>query len=129
MHLINKHVDSLMEKVDTYLENGSGWAVLKINSINIMITKYSPISSGTHLKLPPGIKGKKALVNVYSRDEKCLLWCLLAYKHPEVKPILPNLRLFQHEVNMDKIAFPTPLSQLDHVEDQNGLSITGWFIC
>ena len=39
---IEKHISEIVNEVDEYQENGSGWVALNVESITLMITKYSP---------------------------------------------------------------------------------------
>ena len=41
---IKKHIDRLDTKVDEFLRNGSGWVVENIKQIDVMMTKYNPMS-------------------------------------------------------------------------------------
>ena len=50
-----KYSDALVDKIDKYLINGSGWVVDSVESMNIMMTKYNPIGAGTYIKLPAEI--------------------------------------------------------------------------
>ena len=36
---VSKHIETLIEKIETYASMGSGWIVNNIESINIMVTK------------------------------------------------------------------------------------------
>ena len=40
---IKKHVDRLDEKVDKYIQNGSGWIVEDVKQLDVMIAIYNPI--------------------------------------------------------------------------------------
>ena len=52
-----------------------------INQIKIQISKSKKTRAGTYIKLPDLLKYKKAIVNIKNDDDKCIEWCLLAYKH------------------------------------------------
>ena len=39
---IEKHISEIVNEVDEYQENGSGWVALNVESITLLITKYVP---------------------------------------------------------------------------------------
>ena len=41
---IKKHIDRLDNKVDEFIRNGSGWVVENVKQIDVMMTKYDPMS-------------------------------------------------------------------------------------
>lgn len=40
---IKKHADRLDQKVDKYMENGSGWIVEDVKQLDVMIAIYNPM--------------------------------------------------------------------------------------
>ena len=57
----------------------SGFAITKIIFLDIHILKSDPLQASYLLK---EIKFKKAVVNIQNKDNKCLLWSVLAHLHP-----------------------------------------------
>ena len=56
----------------------------KINQIIIQLSKSKKTKAGSYIQTPEILKYKKAIVNIKNmNDDKCLEWCLLAYKHYE----------------------------------------------
>ena len=55
----------------------------KINQIIIQLSKSKKTKAGSYFKTPEVLQYKKAIVNIKNTDDKCLEWCLLAYKHYE----------------------------------------------
>ena len=39
---IEKHISEIVNDIEEYVENGSGWVALNVESITLMITKYTP---------------------------------------------------------------------------------------
>ena len=121
-----QHISSLENKIEEYLKKGSGWMVENVKMINLMMTKYQPMG-GSYIKLPKALEGKTSLLNIKNKDEKCLLWSLLAALHPEIKVNrnrVASYRQFENELDMKGITYPVSSYQLDKVERQNSLAIS-----
>ena len=122
---ISKHIVMLVEKIELYVRNGSGWNIENAEEIKVMITKYSPVAS-SFIKLPKQLKGKTSLLNIDNRDNKCFLWSCLAALHPEItqhRTRVGKYYAFENELNMDGIDYPVSLNQIKRVEMQNNLAI------
>ena len=40
---VQEHINRIMPKIEQYIRNGSGWSVIGLKNIDIMITKYTPM--------------------------------------------------------------------------------------
>ena len=50
-----------------------------IETLNVEIYKYKPISGGSYIPTPPKYVGKKAIVNIHNKkDNFCLLYSCIA---------------------------------------------------
>ena len=67
--------DRLLEKVEGFQEQGSGWTLIEIVNLMVNINGYAPLQGAlsTFVKLPQDIQNKKAVVNVKNTDEYCFL--------------------------------------------------------
>ena len=52
-------------------ENGSGWQFDRVQSYDIIVTRFQPTKGGTYLKLSKELKAHKACINVKNNDNKC----------------------------------------------------------
>ena len=89
---VEHHINMLVDKIDNYIRNGSGWIVGNMNHLSIMSTKYHPMRGSSYIELPKEIKNKKSLINIQNNDQKCIAWCILAHKHPQPNKH-PNIKL------------------------------------
>ena len=37
----------------------------------------------SYIELPKEIKNKRSLISIQNDDQKCIVWCILAHKHPQ----------------------------------------------
>ena len=44
-------VDNILEKVDTFQNQGSGWIFSKVNNLDLHIAKYQPIAAQSYKDL------------------------------------------------------------------------------
>ena len=75
--------------IDIWVNNGSGWNVELIESQNINISTYRPLSESFYINWPVDLKiPKKGVINIKKKDSKSFWWCDLRHinfsrKHPE----------------------------------------------
>ena len=70
----------IQEKIENFINNGSGWTLQNIEHIELKVAKYKPLLPGSYIRLPKHIEDKKAVLNIQNQDLKCFTWCLLAHK-------------------------------------------------
>ena len=49
---------------------GSGWVIDGLKSLQLNITKYTPMRIGRYMPLPPNIKNKQSLLNLQNQDNQ-----------------------------------------------------------
>ena len=86
--IINKeNIDTSLENQTNYINeyirerelNESNWVFNKVVSVRLDIFQYQSLVGGTFIKLP-FISSK--ILNIVNKDNKCFVWCVLAYLHP-----------------------------------------------
>lgn len=136
-NVIAKHLMYLEE----FQEQGSGWALDKICSLELRLNKYSPLNGGSFIDLPKQIKNKRACLNVMNRDNQCFQYAVLAglYYNPEhdgkrhSKPNRPNnntiveyYRSYLNKLDMTGISYPVRICEIKKFEKQNlGVEVNG----
>ena len=55
---VQHHINMLVDKIDNYIRNGSGWIVDNVNHLSIMSTKYHPMRGSSYIELPKEINDK-----------------------------------------------------------------------
>ena len=69
----------LYTKAEEFTATGSGWSVEKISKIEVHTVRHEPQKVGSYVRTPAGVKG---VINVKNRDNKCIIWSILAHLHP-----------------------------------------------
>ena len=80
--LIDKNVKKIIEDLEAFQKNGSGWYFNEVVQLEIHTVEFNPTKGSSYIPLPDWISNKKAIVNIQNKDEICFLWCVLRYLHP-----------------------------------------------
>ena len=73
---------NINEKFGKYMGESSGWVLDSISAINLNVARYNPIRGASYTHTPSAIAVKKAVVNIKNKDQKCFLYCILAFLFP-----------------------------------------------
>ena len=122
--LLAKVIHTILEKINIYQQNGSGWYFKEIVNLEIHTVKYYPMkggpegSGGSYIPLPDWIMRKKAIVSLRNKDNKCFIWSILRYLHLREKndSRLTDLRQYEHELNTSGITFPVKIREISKFE-------------
>ena len=119
--LISKCIRSIIEQLEVYQKNGSGWYFNEVVQLEIHLVEYNPTKGSSYIPLPDWISNKKAIVNIKSKDEKCFLWCVLRYLHPKEihEEKLTDLKKYEFSLNTKGISFPIKLKDISKFEKLN----------
>jgi len=124
---INNALMQLLDKVDAFSGQNSGWTISHVKYLRLCWGSYRPLEFGTFIPTPKHIAVKKAVVNIRSSDNYCFQYSVLAgmnlisvdshqYRHKERAYIY---KPFMHMLNMDGIQSPVPISSISKFENQN----------
>ncbi|XP_071642960.1 uncharacterized protein [Temnothorax longispinosus] len=121
----DRHVrDAILAALDEFQERDSGWALSRILNLLVNVNKCNPMRVGCWMKIPLGIRVKKA-VNVLSENDTCFARAVVAALYPakhnaERCGSYPD---YATVLNLDGIKFPIDLKQIGKFERQNNVSI------
>ena len=119
--LIKKCIERIIEKIEEYQTNGSGWNFDEVIQLEIHTVEFNPAKGSSYIPLPDWISNKKAIVNIKYKDEKCFLWCILRYLHPKDshEERLTDLKKYEFSLNTKGITFPMKLKDISIFEKLN----------
>ncbi|XP_077260546.1 uncharacterized protein LOC143896520 [Temnothorax americanus] len=117
--------DAILAELDEFQERDSGWAFSRILNLTVNVNKCNPMSVGCWIKIPRGIRLKKAVVNVRSEKDTCFARAVVAalypaQENPERCGSYPD---YATVLNLDGIKFPIDLKHIGKFERQNDVSI------
>ena len=119
--LMDKNVKKIIEDLEAYQKNGSGWYFKEVVQLEIHTSEFNPMNGSSYIPLPDWISNKKAIVNIENKDEKCFLWCILRYLHPKERDEerLTGLKKYEFSLNTKGITFPMKLKDITKFEKLN----------
>jgi len=125
-----KTAEEEIGQVDT---EGSGWTTNGFPYVIIKTIKYKARAGMSHRELPAPIKSlekKRKLLNIKNRDERCFLWCVVAWLSEyrgegatdnKTRPTHYQRWLTRNPeaINLEGIEFPMTLDQISKFSEQN----------
>ena len=73
----------ILYMIDVWINNGSGWTVESIESQCLNISTYRSLLGSFYMDLPIELGSPtKGLINIKSKDQKCILWCHVRHINP-----------------------------------------------
>ena len=66
----------ILNVIDKWVSEGSGWVIDRIDSHYINVTLYKPLNGSSYIELPTELRNsKKGLINMKNKDDECFRWC------------------------------------------------------
>ena len=70
-------IDNMLAILCSFTAHGSGWALEKINHLEVKMAKFTPVRGSSYIALPGELQGLRSLLNIRNhRDNKCFLYLL-----------------------------------------------------
>ena len=129
---IDSSFQQLVNRIEMFEKEGSGWTIDQIMNLEIKTITYSPISGSSYITLPKKLQNKKAILNIQNNDECCFKWSVLAHLHPvhwkDNANRVSHYTQYEADLDWSMVSFPTSLSDIAKFEKKNNISINvfGW---
>src|SRR5436190_6102844 len=123
---LDKNIEKILESMDTYQKEGSGWQYSHTDHWLLKVYRYKPLAASSYIPTPSKLIGKRALINIRNRsDNKCFLWSILAFLHrPKNHANLVSSYLnYEHELDMTNIPYPVDIKNISRFEELNNKSV------
>ena len=123
--IYSEMTDTILEKSEDVTLEGSGWALSKVNHVEINISKYIPISGSSYIPLPDIIKKKHACINVQNSDKYCFIYSILSVLFPvEIHPDrVSSYTAHFNKIKYEDSEFPMQLKNIRKFEKENNISV------
>ena len=126
-HELSMSRQEILNVINKWVSEGSGWVIDRIDSHYINVTTYTPLHGSNYIELPTELKNpKKGLINIKNKDDACFRWCHIRHLNPQEKnPQRINTveKEMINELNYDGIDFPLSQKHYNKVEKQNDVRI------
>ena len=124
---LNMSRQEILNMIDKWVSEGSGWVIDRIDRYYLNVTLYKPLNGSSYIELPTELRSsKKGLINMKNKDEECFRWCHIRLLNPQTKypeRIKKEDKKMINELNYDGINFPLSQKHYNKVEKQNSIRI------
>ena len=124
---LNMSRQEILNMIDKWVSEGSGWVIDRIDSHYLNVTLYKTLSGSSYIELPTELRNsKKGFINMKNKDEKCFIWCHIRHLIPQIKypeRIKKEDKKMINELNYDGIDFPLSQKHYSKVEKRNSIRI------
>ena len=124
---LNMSRQEILNVIDKWVSEGSGWVIDRIDSHYLNVTLYKPLNGSSYIELPTELRNpKKGLINIKNKDAKCFRWCHIRHLNPKEKDpqrIKKEDKKMINELNYKGIEFPVSQKHYNKVEKGNSIRI------
>ena len=117
----------IIEKINNYVDRGSGGTVHSVDDHYINIVKYQPVGGSSYIPLPKELQNsKKGLINMKNYDNQCFRWCHIRHLNPQEKypqRIKKVDKDYVDHLDYSGIEFPVTTKHYNKIETQNNVRI------
>jgi len=90
---LNAAFQKMFASFEEYIREGSNWVLKQIIKLEVSTVNYSPLGGSTYIPTLTTFS-HHPITNILNKDEKCLLWSVLAFLHLK-STNLKNKTIFQ----------------------------------
>ena len=124
---LNMSRQEILNTIDKWVSEGSGWVIDRIDNHYINVTLYKPLNGSSYTELPTELRNpKKGLSNLKNKDAECFRWFHIRHLNPQEKDpqrIKKEDKKMINEMNYEGIEFPISQKHYNKVEKQNSIRI------
>ena len=105
-YYLNESFAEILNKLDIWINESSGWVIDRIEGLYINISNYEPLLGDSYIPLPKVLNNSmKGLINLKNKDYKCFMWCHVRVRNGYPKKYINKIKklllfkLFRHCVS------------------------------
>ena len=120
---LNMSKQEILNMIDKWVSEGSGWVIDQIDSHYLNVTLYKLLNGSSYIKLPTDLRNtKKGLINIKNEDNECFRWCHIRHLNPQEKNpqrIKKEDKKMIEKLNYSGIEFPILKKDYNKIEKKN----------
>ena len=124
---LNISRQEILNTIDKWVSEGSGWVTDRMDSHYLNVTLYKPLNGSSYVKLPAKLgNSRKGLIKIKNEENECFRWCHIRHLNPQEKNpqrTKKEDKKMINELNYDGIHFPLSQNHYNKVETQNNIRI------
>ena len=110
----------ILNVIDKWVSESSGWVIDSINNHHINITLYRSLHGSSYIELPIELQNSaKGLINMKNKDDECFRWYHVRHLNPQKKDpqrIKKEDKQLIEGLNYEGIEFPVSQKHYNKVE-------------
>ena len=124
---LNMSRQEILNVIDKWVSEGSGWVIDRIDSHYLNVTLYKPLNGSSYIELPTELRNpKKGLINIKNQDNECFRWCHIRMvnptnNHPE--RVKKEDKEMIEKLDYSGIEFPISKKDYNKIEKKNGIRV------
>ena len=124
---LNMSRQEILNTIDKWVSEGSGWVIDRIDSHYLNVTLYKPLNGSSYIELPMDLRNtKKGLINIKNEDNECFRWCHIRHLNPQEKNpqrIKKEDKEMIEKLDYSGIKFPISKKDYNKIEKKNGIRV------
>ena len=127
---LNMSRQEILNVIDKWVSEGSGWVIGRIDSHYLNVTLYKPLNGSSYIELPLELRNpKKGLINIKDQDNECFRWCHIRMvnpmdKHPE--RVKKEDKSMIEKLDYSGIEFPISKKDYNKIAKKNGIRVNAF---
>ena len=126
-HELSMSRQEILNMIDKWVSEGSGWVIDRIDSHYINVTTYQPLNGSSYIELHVPIELQnpaKGLINIKNKDDECFRWCHIRHLNPQKTNPQRIKRVDKQFIEgLDYTNIEFPVRQYNKIETQNSIRI------
>ena len=118
-HDLNEALHKIIESLECFMREGSGWVLKKVLHLEIHTVRYSPLNAKSYIPLPKTLQNKCSVLNIRNFDDNCFEYCVLAALHGLTSTDVSHYLPYRGQLNLQDIPSPVSIAKMDKFENNN----------
>ena len=117
-YCLNDSFEEILNQSEIWINEGSRWAIDKIEGLYINVANYEPLLGCSYILLPKTLnKSMKVLINFRNRDHKCFMWCHVRLINPQNRTTerINKIKKVAANLNYSDIVLPLDINDYEKI--------------
>jgi len=110
------HRRAYLASLEEYQEHDSEWALSRILNLVVKVNEHNPMCMGCYFEMSRKIATKRAVINVYSTDNACFAWPMIATSTKSHVDRKTSYLHYMIMLNLTDIEFPITFKEIPKFE-------------
>ena len=119
-----KSSEDILNKIDVWISEGSGWTIKSVDQHLIYFAKYKPLKGSSYVELLKELQhSRKGFINIQNKDNECFRWCRIRHLNPQDKHQERSDKEIVSKLDYTNVQFPVSIKDYNKVEKQSNINV------